>query len=216
MNYNLISTGSKEGNCLIINDVLCLDCGVSYKKLAPHVKNLQLVFISHCHSDHIKIPTIRKLATDRPSLRFAGGPFIAEQFLKAGVQSSQIDVLDAGNRYDYGAFQIEPIELYHDVPCFGLKIYMNDEKSLFATDTGYIDHIEAKDFDWFFLEANHEQAEIEARIAEKQARGEFAYETRAAQTHLSLEQAMDWIARNAGPQSRYVLLHQHKEGEKLK
>lgn len=141
---------------------------------------------------------------------------MAEYFLESGVRASQIDVFDAGNRYDYGAFQIEPIELYHDVPCYGLKIYMNGEKSLFATDTGYIDHIEAKDFDWFFLESNYEQAEIEVRIAEKQARGEFAYETRAARTHLSLEQAIDWLARNAGPQSRYVLLHQHKSKEEMK
>lgn len=55
------------------------------------------------------------------------------------------------------------------------------------------------------------RAEIEERIVEKQARGEFAYETRAAQNHLSQEQALDWLARNAGPNSMYVFLHQHKE-----
>ena len=55
------------------------------------------------------------------------------------------------------------------------------------------------------------KAEIEARTADKLARGEFAYEARAAQTHLSRERALEWLARNAGPSSEYVFLHQHKE-----
>ena len=43
--------------------------------------------------------------------------------------------------------------------------------------------------------------------------GEFSYEYRAAQNHLSQEQALDWLARNVGPNSRYEFLHQHKEKE---
>ena len=47
-------------------------------------------------------------------------------------------------------------------------------------------------------------------------KGEFAYEFRAASTHLSYEQAMDWLYQNMGPTSQYVLLHQHTDFERKK
>lgn len=210
MTCDVLASGS-SGNCTILNGVIALDMGVAYKKIAPHVRGLQLVFTGHEHTDHFKASTIRALAAERPKLRFCGGEWMAGKFISAGVSARNIDVLYAGKRYDYGAFQVEPFELYHDVFNYGLKIFMEDEKILYAVDTGYIDHVEAKDFDLYLLEQNHTRAEIEARIAEKQSRGEFAYESRAAQNHLSQEQAMDWLARNAGANSKYVFLHQHKE-----
>lgn len=85
------------------------------------------------------------------------------------------------------------------------------ETIFYATDTSTLDHIEAKNYDYYLIEANHTKAEIEARIAEKQAQGEFAYEVRAARNHLSQEQANEWLTRNAGPNSKYVFLHQHRE-----
>lgn len=105
---------------------------------------------------------------------------------------------------------VDPVHLIHDVPNCGWIILQKHERAFYATDTSTLDHIEAKDYDYYLIEANHTRAEIEARIAEKQARGEFAYETRAAQNHLSQEQTMDWLARNAGPNSKYIFLHQHK------
>lgn len=136
---------------------------------------------------------------------------MASVFACAGVPARQIDVLDDGRRYDYGAFQIEPFPLVHDVPNIGLKIWIGGERALYATDTGTMDDVEFPDAEWYFLESNHFCAEIESRIAEKQARGEFAYEVRAARNHLSREQALGWLARNAGANSRYILLHQHRE-----
>lgn len=137
-------------------------------------------------------------------------------FTLAGVPARSIDVLRAGKRYNYGAFVLEPFELYHDVENFGLKIYMGGEKILYAVDTGYID-VEAKNFDGYFIESNHLEAEISARIAEKQARGEFAYETRAARYHLSQEQAMEFLVKNISPErwnsTKIVFLHGHRERE---
>lgn len=210
MRFNVLQTGS-SGNCVILNGVIALDMGVACKKAAPHVHGLQLVFVSHEHGDHFKPSTIRALAAERTLLRFCGGDWMEGKFLSAGVPVRNIDVLEAGKRYNYGAFQIEPVTLYHDVPNFGLKIFMGGEKAIYIVDTGYVDDVEAVGYDLYLLEANHTNADIAARIAEKQARGEFAYEVRAAQNHLSREQAESWLARNAGPNSRYVFLHQHKE-----
>lgn len=213
---NILQSGS-SGNSMILNGILALDCGVSYSKIAPYIKGLQLIWVSHCHGDHFKESTIRKIAIERPTARFAGGPFMAEHFIRAGVTARQIDVLEAGKRYNYGKFQIEPVSLFHDVENHGLKIFVCGKRAIYAVDTGYIDHIQAKDFDYFYLEANHEEAEIAARIAEKQARGEFAYETRAARYHMSQEQAMDFLVKNISPErwnsTEIVFLHAHRERE---
>lgn len=162
-------------------------------------------------ADHFKSSTIRTLSRNRPSLRFCGGAWMIPHFIEAGVSKRNVDVLEFGKTYDYGAFQIEPVPLFHNVPNLGLKIFINGKRVIYIVDTGSVDGIEAKDFDLILLEANHSRAEIEARIAAKHAAGEFAYEEAAARNHLSREQAEDWLARNAGPNSKYILLHQHRE-----
>lgn len=46
MTYKIVESSSK-GNMIMIDDVICLDMGVSYKKAKPHLKNLKMLFISH-------------------------------------------------------------------------------------------------------------------------------------------------------------------------
>lgn len=208
MDVEVIASGS-AGNCAILNGLIALDMGVAYKKVAPYSKKLQLVFVGHEHGDHFKESTIHILSIERPMLRFCGGEWMADKFIKAGVKARNIDILEPYRQYDYGSFQIEPVPLHHDVQNFGLKVYMDGEKAIYIVDTGYCDDIDAKGFDYFYLEANHTEAEIAARIAEKQAAGEFSYELRAEKNHLSEEQALDWLAKNAGPNSKYIFLHQH-------
>lgn len=196
---------------MILNDIIALDMGVAYKKIAPYVRGLRLVFVGHAHGDHFKEPTVRRLANERPTLRFCGGPHMVEHFIKAGVNPRKIDVLEPNKRYSYGAFEAEAFPLFHDVPNMGLKIWMGGGSAMYAVDTGHLVGVEFPGADLYLLEANHEETEIQARAAEKLERGEYSYEKRAAATHLSREQAMDFLARNAGPNSKYVLLHQHSE-----
>ena len=47
--YNIISSGS-QGNAVILNDFVLVDCGVSYKQLTPYVPKLKLVLLTHIHS----------------------------------------------------------------------------------------------------------------------------------------------------------------------
>lgn len=46
MKYEIINSGS-DGNAIVLNDEILLDCGVSYKKIEPYVKKLKIVCISH-------------------------------------------------------------------------------------------------------------------------------------------------------------------------
>lgn len=210
IDYKILQTGS-AGNCIILNGIIALDMGVSYKKVSLYTHSLCLVFVGHEHGDHFKKSTIRALAAERPALRFCGGPWMVDKFIAAGVGNRQIDVLEAEKQYDYGAFRIEPVPLHHNVPNFGLKIFIGGKRLIYIVDTGFIGDIDAKGFDLFLLEANHTRADLEARARAKLEAGEFAYEFRAAQNHLSQEQALEWLYQQMGPNSKYCFLHRHKE-----
>ena len=131
--YNIIATGSK-GNAVQINDIL-IDCGVSFKKLKDVYKHIRLVLLTHEHSDHFRPSTIRKLAAERPILRFGCCRWMVPKLIECGVSPTQIDVYDIGKRYDYKVFALSPIKLYHDVPNCGYRLYFGRKRVLYATDT---------------------------------------------------------------------------------
>ena len=63
-----------------------------------------------------------------------------------------------------------------------------------------------------FIFAMYREDDMERRRAAKSQAGEFAYEGRVVQSHMSMERAMEWLDRNADPdRSRIVFLHGHVE-----
>ena len=134
--------------------------------------------------------------------------------VEAGVKPANIDLYDFDRRYSYGDFTVEPVPLVHDVPNCGYKLQLPSGKVLYATDTNNLHGISAPNFDLYLLEANYEDEEIQARISEKKANGEFVYERRVLGTHLSKAKCDDFIYRNIGPTGEYVYLHGHVEEEK--
>lgn len=211
MKYDVISTGSK-GNAVIINDIL-IDCGVPFNKLTEVYKHLKLVLLTHIHSDHFRPSTIKRLAEERPTLRFGCCRWLVRELLNCGVRASNIDVLKIGARYNYGQFAIVPIKLYHDVQNCGYRLYFGRLRVFYATDTRTLEGITAKGYDYYFVEANHVTEDIKQRIEEKKANGEYAYERRAMQEHLSKEQAVNWLYENMTQKSKYIFLHGHVADE---
>lgn len=211
--FEIIATGS-TGNAVVLNDFILIDCGVSYKALEPYIRKLKLVLLTHIHGDHFRESTIRKLAENRPRLRFAGCRWMARPLVRAGVKPENIDVLECdGTAYAYGVCNVVPVLLHHDVPNCGYKIeFPSDYKKVFyATDTGNLNGISAKNYDLYMIEANYGEQEIRERIAAKKEAGEFVYERRALEYHLSREACDDFIYRNIGPNGEYVYLHEHVE-----
>jgi hypothetical protein len=131
------------------------------------------------------------------------------KLIECGVLPTQIDVYDIGKRYDYNIFALSPIKLYHDVPNCGYRLYFGRQRILYATDTRTMEGISAKGYDYYFIEANYKKEEIKHRIAEKKACGEYPYEIRAMNEHLSQEEAEDFIYSNMTSKSRYIFLHEH-------
>lgn len=205
MNYKIINSGS-DGNAVLINGEILIDCGVAYKKISEYTKNLKIVLLTHIHRDHFNESTISMLAIKRPGLRFACGEWLKDKLIACGVIQKNIDVLSFDQVYDYGLFKLAIFELFHDVPQCGYKIFANDKKLIYATDTKSLDRVEAKDYDIYLIEANYEnEEELMGRAITPE------YAERVKRTHLSKEYAADWLIKNMKEDSIFEFMHQHKD-----
>ena len=210
MNYKIINTGS-DGNATVLEEIILIDCGVSFRRLNKYYKQLKIVLLTHIHQDHFNKKTISKLAIERPTLRFACCRWLVEDLIKCGVNKKNIDVLEFGKKYNYGLFILVPIKLYHDVPNCGYRIFMKNKRVVYMTDTRTLEGITAKDYDLYLIEGNYSEEELAERIKEKTSNGEFVYENRVKQTHLSKEYTSNWLLENMDNNSEYVFMHEHKE-----
>jgi Cft2 family RNA processing exonuclease len=210
--YHIISTGS-QGNAVILHDHILIDCGVSYHAIDPFVPQIKLVLLTHIHGDHFRPSTLHRLSAERPTVRFACCRWLVSPLLAAGIPSRSIDALEPDVTYDYRICRITPIALIHNVPNCGYKIHFPEGKVFYATDTNNLNGIVAKNYDLYMVEANYEDAEIQARIAEKREAGEYAYEMQVLKNHLSKAKCDDWIYQNIGQNGEYVYLHGHRNNE---
>lgn len=89
INYEIISTGSK-GNAVVLDNRILIDCGVTFKKLMAVYRDIDIVLLTHIHSDHFKHATIRMLAYERPMLRFACGEWLYDRIKTLRVLTVKI------------------------------------------------------------------------------------------------------------------------------
>nr|DAF51632.1 MAG TPA: RNaseZ [Siphoviridae sp. ct3ka12] len=202
----VISSGS-EGNAVIYNNAIMVDCGVSLKALSEVKRSLKIVLLTHKHSDHLKLRTLQQLQAERPTLRVACGDFLLEEL----PCIKNIDVLQVGKIYDYGAFKVSPVKLYHDVPNFGWRIFLpNGQKIFHATDTVHLEGITAKGYDLYAIEHNYCEEYIQQAIEEARANGEYTHAYGSIKTHLSIQQARAFIEANRKESSEVLELHKSR------
>lgn len=222
----IISTGTKTGNAVLLNGCLLFDCGISWSRLKDYAKQISLVFLTHKHADHFNIQTIGSLCRRRPLVKVVCSTNLLPDLVsRAKVPLDRIILVrpeDQPKRvrdWVYGLdLEISSFHLIHDVENVGWIVRVagseNDGTAMYATDTHHIP-IAAPDLDLYMIEGNYTQDDIERRIAEKTEAGVFSYEGRVIQSHMSMETAVEWLRENADPyKSRIVFLHGHTESPK--
>jgi L-ascorbate metabolism protein UlaG (beta-lactamase superfamily) len=180
----IIETGS-SGNAVLLHGCILVDIGVPFSKIQPYIKSIQIVLIGHIHSDHLNLKTLKRLQFERPSVRIAVGIHMLEIL----SEFKNIDIIKLGEIYNYGFFKLEGVKLYHDVTCFGWRIFKGEHKTFFATDTAHLEGIEAKNYDLYAIEHNYNEDTIFESIAKIEAEGGFAHQKGAINSHLSEQQA---------------------------
>lgn len=217
MEYKIIKTGS-AGNALLLDGRILIDCGVPFKDIEPYANGIEVVALTHEHGDHFNKATIKRLAYEYPGIRFCVPHHMITKLAEPGlfVDKKRVDVALPRMMLGYKDATIAAFDLVHDVPNVGYMVTIGFEDALYITDTGTVDYVPdllAKDCAYYFIEANYQEAEIQKRIIEKEMAGEFCYERRVLDTHLSEEQARAFIMRVARPDSKVLFMHGHQEKE---
>lgn len=203
--YQVIHSGS-EGNAVLYHGSILVDVGVPFASIKPFIRSIQIVILTHQHHDHFSVSTLRRLCDERPTMRIGCCEWMKP--LLPGFRN--VDVYEIGREYNYGAFSIIPVQLFHDVPNAGYRIFKGGYKIFHATDTSHLNGIEAKGYNLYALEHSYDADVIDRIIDEKESEGRFAYEKGAVNSHLSEQQARQFIFNNAG--ENYEVLRLHESG----
>ena len=208
MNYKIVGSSSK-GNCIIVEDVLMLDCGVTYSKIKPYLNKVKLIFISHSHQDHLLPSTIKKIAYNYPTIKFlTGSEEVVERLYVQGIHPNNIYILKSGKKYDLGLLRVKLEELYHDIPNYALKWEINGKKGIYAVDTCEINHIQAKNYDLYLIENNYQEDLLKEHIKNCENTDILYYLNRVPHTHLSAEKTNSFLIENMGNNSVFEYIHQ--------
>lgn len=210
MKYEIIESGS-DGNCIVIDGVFMLDCGLSYKKIKDKLKNTKLIFISHSHQDHLNKVTIKRIAYEKPTIKFVvGSADLVDMLLECGIKPSNIFPLVSNRWYELGIIKIKLERVEHDVPNHLCKFKIKDKKGIYIVDCNSVDNVVAKDYDLYLIEANYMEDVLEQHKKEIDENNNFDYLYRVEKVHLSLEQANSFLIENMGKNSVYQYIHKSK------
>lgn len=207
MKYNVISSSS-SGNAIIVEDKILLDCGVSYTKLKPYLKNIKLIFISHVHKDHLLPTTIKHIAYNYPTIKFlTGSEEVVKKLVECGVNKKSIFILKPRKKYDLGLIKakLEPLE--HDTPNYALMFEYGFKKCAYIVDTASVENIEAKNYDLYLIESNYKRDILEEHLKTCDEEDRI-YLERVPLTHLSYEAANTFLIENMGSNSQFEYIHQ--------
>lgn len=210
MKYEIIGSSSK-GNCIIVEDILMLDCGVSYKSIKDKLSKIKLIFISHSHSDHLNKKTIKQIAYNYPTIKFITSSVdVVKELALLKINYKNVFIPDELKLYDLGIIKIRTERLYHDVPNYCLKWDYKEKKGLYVVDTNRIDHIDAKNYDLYLIESNYQTDILQKHIDECNDKNQLMYLYRVFDTHLSKSDCDDFLINNMGENSIFEYLHKSK------
>lgn len=211
MTYNIIATGSK-GNSVLYKDsdfgtTFLIDLGIPYKEVKEYLNNVNVIFLTHRHSDHFDRSTITRVGREHPDIILVVPEHLVEE-VKELNYAGRIFVIENNRKFKYDSIIIETVTLFHDVPNIGYKIITaNNFKLIHCTDTGSISHINAKGYDLYAIEHNYKETDMLEKIKRKINDGLFAYEVRSKENHLSFDQAESWIESQRKSNSQVIKLH---------
>ena len=203
MNYEIIASGS-DGNCVILDDNIMIDCGIKAKDFAKvDISKIKYVFITHSHSDHIKKSNIKKLL----SRTIYVNKDTFDKYSDILCLGKKVVILDVNEVYKIGRFNMIPFEVYHDVQCHGFFFFFQEISILYSTDLAFSKDLPNLTYDYIFLEANYDVYKIIKASENKK----YKNRVKANFRHLSKQDSLKYVACHLKKDGKYEPLHKSKE-----
>lgn len=171
MEYEIIASGS-SGNCVVIGNIM-VDCGVSYNRLKERLFDVDYLIITHIHTDHLKETTYERIRKQFPNIVVITNWQVSEKL------NGDVDVVvDIGEITEVGEYSFETFEAIHDVVncgyCWSVEENGETIDIIYVTDTEDLAHAPDREFDYLFLESNHDENILNA--IKKNARKKYGYD----------------------------------------
>lgn len=197
LEYHIIGSGS-SGNAVRIENIL-IDCGLPFNRIEEDLYLVDILLITHIHSDHVKEQTLNSIRKKFPRITVYGNPSVAYKFHVNEVIGSEAFTLKSGA-------VITPFDAVHDVPCTGFQIRMNDLDILYITDTAEVNLDKGKKFDYFFIESNFDETKLR-EASKKYKRGRYD-PADSMYRHLSTQKAKGvYYTHRRNKDSEFIELH---------
>lgn len=203
MRFVFAASGSK-GNATVFTDgetTFQIDMGISLKSLNEalrplnlHSTQIEALFITHDHSDHVKGIGL----LDKETPLFCTPSSIGEQRV--------FEYLEPGEGINVGAFTILPFPVSHDAPNpVNFLILRGEERFAYITDTGALSD-EAltliRNCDYYLFEANYDP-----KMLRQSNRPDWLKKRiRGKQGHLSNEKSARYCSMVIGPKTKAIYL----------
>lgn len=187
---------SSAGNCFILtcgDEKLVLDLGVDWAKtlkaLDYNIRDVAGCLVTHCHSDHSKaIAKALKYCLDVYSCQEVCEKFDGVQLLPRGVKTT------------IGGFNVQPLEVKHNVENYAYIITHEDMgKLVFALDCESFLY-KIRDVNHWVIEANHDFDVMLDHALESM------YSASASENHLSIDQCVDALSINVCDATTTIVL----------
>lgn len=194
---------SSAGNAYLISDgmtEILLECGLKWNDLrvALSFKMPDACILSHSHGDHAKAH---------------------KELSRAGVDiylsnDTKKELIATGHRYKacenlvtfkVGTFFITPLQLQHDVPCFGYQIQsdITGETLAFLTDTFYCKY-RLRNIDYYMIECNYIKEKLDKRLQDGSiSEGQY---NRTTRSHMSIETVKEFFRHSDLKRLQKVIL----------
>jgi phosphoribosyl 1,2-cyclic phosphodiesterase len=219
--YCPLASGSK-GNCIYLathNTRILIDAGISgratqkrLEELGVKVEDIDAIFITHEHSDHIT--GLKVLAMKKQIPVFANADTARAICEKLGGEP-KFKIFSTGESFEFGDLEVHPFAIQHDaVDPVGFTIHTPEHKLGFCTDLGFATSLvksHLKGCHYLYVEANHDPALV---LTSKRP-ALYKQRTLGKTGHLSNESCAQLLVEVAHPKLKHVhLAHLSQECNK--
>lgn len=198
----IYGSNSQQGTSVYLtNAKILLDIGVSFDKIAHIQPNVDLICISHAHSDHINWDTLHRITNGRPDLKI-----ILPDFVEIPQKYSDLyqQSIIATNHEDIECYsrtgvpiKITPVKNKHGTEySMGYVISIYNSDLLFSTDLSSTSTLPQDSiFDLILIETNYDADEYTKNIIS------------GAKNHLSVQDAIKYATKHISESGHIIPLH---------